>query len=302
MKPEQDLALTKQSAMKTLHAALGLLIKNNGEMQRKELVDQLTNSVKFEPWETERYQSNGQLKWLTIFLFYSINFIKAGWLIKNRRTWYITPDGRAAYELGPQKMILESGKKYREWKSRENDKQGVEAEEEDLNITDTQVREATIDELIAQAKDSIGAYLEAIDDQKFQQLCEALLRVMGFYVDFNSPPGKDGGVDIIAFKDPLGFEKPRIKVQAKKYKESIKVDVKPIRELKGLLHRDEHIGIFITSSYFTRDAEAFARQSDIHIKLINRDELIELWQEYYEKLTEDEKLLLPLRPIYFLGG
>jgi restriction system protein len=91
-------------------------------------------------------------------------------------------------------------------------------------------------------------------------------------------------------------------VQAKKYKETVKVDVKPIRELKGLLHRDEHIGIFITSSYFTKDAEAFARQSDIHIKLINRDELIDLWQEYYSKLTETEKLFLPLRPIYFLGG
>jgi restriction system protein len=301
MKQDQDLARTKKSAMKTLHAAMGLLIKNNGEMQRKALIDQITRTVKFEPWEVERYQSNGQLKWLTIFVFYSINFIKAGWLVKKRRTWYITPEGEDAYKLGPEKMILESGKKYREWKSQETDKQ-INETGTDLNITDTQVRDATIEELQDQAKNGIGTYLEAIDDQEFQQLCEALLRVMGFYVDFNSPPGKDGGVDIIAFKDPLGFTKPRIKVQAKRYKELNKVDVKPIRELRGLLNKDEHIGIFITSGYFTRDAESFARNSDTHIKLINRDELIELWQEYYHSLTEEEKSLLPLRPIYFLKG
>ncbi len=125
---------------------------------------------------------------------------------------------------------------------------------------------------------------------------------MGFYVDFVSPPGKDGGIDIIAFRDPLGFEKPRIKVQVKNYKENNKIDVKPIRELRGLLNANEHIGMFITSSSFTKDAESFARHSDIHIKLINREDLIDLWQEYYTKMTEEEKAYMPLHPIYFLGS
>ncbi len=32
----------------------------------------------------------------------------------------------------------------------------------------------------------------------------ALLRAMGYYTPFISPRGKDGGVDILAYQDPIG--------------------------------------------------------------------------------------------------
>ncbi len=36
---------------------------------------------------------------------------------------------------------------------------------------------------------------------------------MGYHTPFISPKGKDGGIDIIAYQDALGINKPRIKVQ-----------------------------------------------------------------------------------------
>lgn len=296
-------APTKRSAMKTIYAAFEVLITNNNELPRKELLEQITKKVTFEPWETERYESNGQLKWLTIFLFYSIDCIKAGWLSKNKGTWYITPEGIEAFKLGPEKLLDNAGKAYREWKANEvKNSPASEPSDKELDIRDEQVQTATLDELEAQAFESIGSYLESIDEYKFQKLASVLLKAMGLHIEYVAPPGKDGGIDIIAYKDALGFEKPRIKVQVKRYKEANKIDVKPIRELKGLLNANEHAGIFITSSYFTKDAELFARQSDIHIKLIDRESFIDLWTSYYHKMNEEEKSLLPLHPIYFLGN
>jgi len=32
------------------------------------------------------------------------------------------------------------------------------------------------------------------------------------------------------------------------------------------------------------------------------DNFISLWQEFYSKLTDEDKILLPLHPIYFWGA
>jgi restriction system protein len=72
--------------------------------------------------------------------------------------------------------------------------------------------------------------------------------------------------------------------------------------LGGGVSRDSGVGIFVTSGRFSSDAEKFARESDTHIKLINFEGLIGFWQEFYTKLTDEDKNLLPLHPIYFLGS
>jgi len=299
----KPIAPTKMSAMKTLYAAFEALIENNGELPRKELIEKITQKVAFENWELERYESNGQLKWLTIFLFYSIDCLKAGWITKNKGIWYITDQGRSAYKLGKEQLLEKAGIAYREWRTSNGKIKDTHTEEtEDIDVTDTQIQQATIDELTAQANEGIGKYLDTIDEYIFQDLCAALIRVMGYHIDFIAPRGKDGGIDIVAYKDPLGFEKPRLKIQVKKRIETNKNNTDEIKILKSVLHKGEDIGIFITGSTFTKDARTFARLSDIHIKLIDRTDLIELWKSNYSRLTDAEKLLLPLQPIYFLGS
>ncbi len=90
---------------------------------------------------------------------------------------------------------------------------------------------------------------------------------MGYYTPFVSPRGKDGGLDIIAYKDPLGTISPRIKVQVK-HRES-PASVHEVRQLMGLLQKDGDIGIFISSGGFTPDAKSTARSSNIHVELID---------------------------------
>ena len=113
------LAPSRRSAVKSVSTAFKILKGNGGEMQRKLLLEEMTERMEFEPWELERYESNGQLKWLTIFLFYTIDCIKAGWLIKNKGVWFLTPQGEAAMELGPISLLENASKAYREWKANE---------------------------------------------------------------------------------------------------------------------------------------------------------------------------------------
>lgn len=47
---------------------------------------------------------------------------------------------------------------------------------------------------------------------------------MGYHVAGVAPPGKDGGLGILAFSDPLGTRPPRIKVQVKRQQQSVAVD------------------------------------------------------------------------------
>src|SRR5438477_9293561 len=86
-----------------------------------------------------------------------------------------------------------------------------------------------------------------------------LLRGMGYFVAHDAPPGPDGGVDLIVYKDALGTVPPRIKVQVK-HRRDTKVSVKEIRELHGLLNNDE-VGLMISSGGFTSEAAREARSA-----------------------------------------
>src|SRR5262249_7819332 len=67
------------------------------------------------------------------------------------------------------------------------------------------------------------------------------------------PPGRDGGVDVIAYKDPLGTVAPRIKVQIK-HKDQ-KVSVREVRELEAILRKEGDIGLIVSSGGFTSEVE-----------------------------------------------
>jgi restriction system protein len=122
---------------------------------------------------------------------------------------------------------------------------------------------------------------------------------MGYYVPHVASPGPDGGVDIVAYKDPLGVSTPRIKVQVKH--RDHKVTVKEVRELVALLGKEGDIGLLVSSGGFTTDAEREIRSSAKHIETIDMERLVELWQQHYDQLRELGRALLPLVKVHFLA-
>jgi restriction system protein len=122
---------------------------------------------------------------------------------------------------------------------------------------------------------------------------------MGYYVDWVSPPGRDGGLDIIAYTDPLGVKGPRIKVQVKRRID--KTTVEGIRGFIALLGESD-VGLFVSAGGFTRDAgEEARRQEKRRLTLLDLKKLFDLWVEHYDRIPEEKRRLLPLRPVHYLA-
>ena len=121
-----------------------------------------------------------------------------------------------------------------------------------------------------------------------------LLGTMGYRTRV-SPEGPDGGIDIIAHKDELGFEPPIIKVQVKSSEGSIGDPV--VSALYGKLTGTSEHGLIVTLGHFTPQAINFARNKS-NFRLIDGDELVGLILSHYDQFDSRYKALIPLRRVY----
>ena len=280
-----------------IYAALKILKENDGELPGKEVVKKVGERIQFSDWDQERYEKTNYVRWQSMLSFFTIDLVKAGYLIKKKGIWYLTKEGEEALKLGEVELLKSARKKYREWRETHPKTDSIEEEISEQEI-ERKTQELTLDDIEQLAIDSIKQQINSKNPYEFQELAAALLRAMGYYTPFVSPKGKDGGIDIIAYRDPLGTATPRIKVQVK-HKETTVTSVKEVRQLMGILQKDGDVGIFISTGGFTPDAKNTARDSHIHVELIDLDRFILLWQEFYNKLVDEDKALLPLLPFYF---
>lgn len=276
--------------------ALLLIKQNGGQMRSGDVFAEMGKSFPQSAYEMERTKSGNQ-RWENWLAFYSIDAVKSGFLVKDKGVWHLTDEGEKALSLTLEDFATELKMRYDKWYDAHNsEKNETETATTDTDNLDNIVE---IDVVQAQAADGIRNYIIGKNPYEFQDLVAALLRAMGYYTPFIAPKGKDGGVDIIAYRDPLGTTLPRVKVQVKHYPYTpISVDI--VRNLLGVLARDGEVGIVITSGTFTNDAKREARNSHTPCRLIDIDEFISLWLQYYPDMQEEDKSLLPIVPIYFV--
>ena len=160
------------------------------------------------------------------------------------------------------------------------------------------IDDETVSEVKHDVEESTSDFILKILAQKtkghpFADFVGDLLRTMGYRTRISSP-GADGGIDIVAHKDVLGFEPPIIKVQVKSSEKIIGDPV--ISQLYGKVTSSE-FGLFVTLGTFTKQAIQFA-QSKSNLVLINGESLIQLILEHYEQLDSKYKALIPLRRVY----
>jgi restriction system protein len=302
MKQLNDISPSKAVAVKTIYEAFKILKEEGGQLSGKEIKDRVSQRLQFTDWEKGILEKTGNTRWISIMHFFTIDCMKAGYMRKAKGIWYITPEGEQAFKkYGPVEFLDSATAAYRKWRAENKSLSKEEDEPAELEQNIEQVQQANLEQLEDQAISGIKDFINKKNPYEFQDLVAALLRAMGYYTPFISPKGKDGGIDIIAFQDPLGINTPRLKVQVKHYPQN-PIAADAIRSLKGLINTGEEVGLFITSGRFSNEAERFAREANVHIKLIDGDELISLWEQFYEKMNDDDKYLLPLHPIYFLGS
>lgn len=130
-------------------------------------------------------------------------------------------------------------------------------------------------------------------------LIASILEAKGFTTTV-SPPGADGGVDILASPGILGFGEPKICVQVKS--SDAPVDVKIYRELKGTMDSFKATyGILVSWGGFKDTVRREAQNDSFKIKLWDSGIIIDELLKNYEKLGVEIKAEMPLKHIWIVS-
>lgn len=160
--------------------------------------------------------------------------------------------------------------------------------------------ETTVD-LEETAHDEILKFIEArFKGHDLARLVAAVLRAQGYRTEV-SPPGPDGGVDILAGSGPLGFDQPRLCVQVKS---GIGAEgQRTFNELGGVMSKfDSKQGLLVSWGGFTNPVKLDARKDFFKIRLWNQGDVVDAVLQNYEQLDDEIKAELPLRRIWVMAN
>lgn len=134
---------------------------------------------------------------------------------------------------------------------------------------------------------------------RLAELVGAILEAQGYTI-FVSPPGADGGIDILAAPPPLGFGRPRLCVQVKSGDSPI--DRPTVDQLIGAMQNSQaDQELFVSWGGFKDSVIRGIPNQFFRVRLWDQDDLIQQLLDSYEKLDADLKAELPLKRIWSLA-
>jgi len=290
--------ITRRRTGELLRKLFEILLHHPDGMAGHDALLALEGAVQLSPYEQGTYKG-GDRRFEKIVRFATVDCVKAGWLLKDKGRWTVTDAGRQALDTlkDPEAFHRRAGQLYSAWKASLPD-DPPESTDDTVESANEEAASVTYEQAEEQAWSEIEQYLRTMPPYEFQELVGDLLRAMGYHVSWIAPPGKDGGIDIVAHVDPLGTRVPRIKVQVKRQESSVSSD--GLRSFMALLG-DDDVGLFVCTGGFTKDATQEARtQEKRKVTLLTLDRLFDLWVEHYAKLSHEARKRFPLRPIHFL--
>ena len=293
--------ITRKRVGELQRGVFKVLLEHPDGLPAKEVIQRLEKVVALTPFEQSDYPNRPNVRRFDKMVrFATIAPVKAGWLVKSKGRWSLTEEGKQAYEKhpNPETFYNEALRLYRQWAESQPEEETIDIGES-MRHANAPGAATTLEEAEESAWAEVEQHLQSMPPFDFQSLVAALLRAMGYHVSWVAPPGPDKGIDIIAYNDPLGTKMPRIKVQVKRRADKVTVD--GLRSFMAVLG-EQDVGIFVSAGGFTSDAETEARtQESRKITLLDLEKLFDLWVQHYDKLSESDKGLLPLRPVHYLA-
>ena len=271
--------ITRRRTGEMLRKLFEILMPVPEGIQARDALAALEQRIMLTEYEKGEYASGGK-RFDKIVRFATVDLVKAGWLYKEKGRWTVTSEGRDAYNNypDPEAFYKRAVQLYHQWKI---ERPGEVVTEEPEDETPGKVASVTLEQAEEDAWKEIDQYLGSMNPYEFQQLVAALLRAMGYHISWIAPPGKDGGIDIMAASDPLATRPPRIKLQVKRQQQS--VDVDGLRAFMSLLS-DDDVGVFVSLGGFTKSAHDKARKRKRRrVTLLDSEAFFELWTKHYEE-------------------
>lgn len=147
------------------------------------------------------------------------------------------------------------------------------------------------------AQDEIAKRLqEDFKGHELSELVTALLEAEGFTCR-NSPPGADGGVDVLAGMGPLGMDAPKLVVQVKSQNSAVSDTV--LQQLNGAIHRyHADQALLVTFGGVTAPARTYLEAQYFNIRVWTLDDILQNVYTHYSSLPTELKARLPLKQIW----
>lgn len=170
--------------------------------------------------------------------------------------------------------------------------------------SDATAQQATLRDLVfenlSEMKRRLVQELQALQSQAFESFCQKLLQELGFEDVHVTKQGADGGID--GYGD---FRQRAVRIksafQAKKWQEGNSVGRPEIDKFRGAIQGDYDHGVFITTSRFTKEAQASSfKKGAITILLLDGDAVAQLMVERGIGVNKEPIYLLDLEPEFFV--
>lgn len=157
----------------------------------------------------------------------------------------------------------------------------------------------TLPDLSQLAHDQIVAHIQSrFSGHALSDLVNAVLEADG-WVTKVSPPGADGGVDVLAGRGPLGLDPPRLCVQVKS--QDTTADVTVYRSLQGSMQTYKaDQGLLVCWGGFNNVVTKEAKQGHFAVRLWGSSDLVQAIYRNYSKLPAEIQADLPLKQTWVL--
>ncbi|MCR5814365.1 MAG: restriction endonuclease [Desulfovibrio sp.] len=148
--------------------------------------------------------------------------------------------------------------------------------------------------------DDIYNYIERkFKGHGMERLVEGILNAQG-YKTWRTEGGPDGGMDILAAPDQLGFGSPRICVQVKS--QDTPLDRPTLDQLRGGMNRSKAThGLLVCWGGFKSSVTRDIPQQFFEVRLWDKQELVKQLLQSYQNLDEDLRAEIPLKQVWMLA-
>jgi restriction system protein len=129
-------------------------------------------------------------------------------------------------------------------------------------------------------------------------LVSAILTAEGFHCVV-SPPGPDGGVDIMAGRGPIGLDSPRLLVQVKS---GGQIGAPVVTQLQGVMTTfGADQGLLVAWGGLTKPARDALRNQHLRVRVWEAADVADAVLRTYDRLSEEVRAQLPLRRVWMLA-
>lgn len=148
------------------------------------------------------------------------------------------------------------------------------------------------------ARDQITARIaEQFAGHELADLVIEILRVEGFTCT-PSPPGRDGGIDIIAGRGILGMDAPKIIAQVKS---GGQIGDPVVSQLHGVLStQGADQGLLVAWGGLSRPARDSLRNHQLKIRVWEAADVVDAVLATYDRLPEEIRTRIPLKRVWML--